>query len=137
MRSVRALVSTEPGRQRYKPPVAHLEEVADIMDNEEVITNDESVRGRGEGGGIVKSRERFQLRTTRPIDAQNSTCCFYRNFVRYQTRLRLWPWLAMSSNLASTSQGLETAKQLVQRVIRMFYDVRQAIIIDQLVRKEA
>lgn len=45
----------------------------------------------------------------------------------------------MSATLTATTtaQGLETAKQLVQRVCRMFYDVKQAIVIDQLVRKEA
>ncbi|ORY92804.1 TFIIE alpha subunit-domain-containing protein [Leucosporidium creatinivorum] len=43
----------------------------------------------------------------------------------------------MAPSSTSTAEGLETAKQLVQRVCRSFYDVKGSIVLDQLIRKEA
>ncbi|KAK4047740.1 hypothetical protein OIV83_005248 [Microbotryomycetes sp. JL201] len=42
-----------------------------------------------------------------------------------------------SSTAATAPVALRTAKELLQRVVRMFYSVKQTILIDQLVRKEA
>ncbi|KAM0787703.1 hypothetical protein ACM66B_003763 [Microbotryomycetes sp. NB124-2] len=42
-----------------------------------------------------------------------------------------------SAAAASAPVALRTAKELLQRVVRMFYTVKQTILIDQLVRKEA
>lgn len=55
--------------------------------------------------------------------------------------LELCFYASMSSSSSSAAmtapQGLRTAKELLQRTARMFYGNRHAILMDQLVRKEA
>lgn len=43
----------------------------------------------------------------------------------------------MATTNAALAEGLEAVKSLVQRVCRSFYDTRQSIMLDQLIKKEA
>ena len=43
----------------------------------------------------------------------------------------------MATTNAAIAEGTEAAKTLVQRVVRSFYDSRQCILLDQLIRREA
>mgnify|MGYP002808769766 CR=1 FL=1 len=43
----------------------------------------------------------------------------------------------MATTAAAIAEGLETARSLIQIVSRTFYQTRQSIVLDQLIRKEA